>query len=425
MASLQDTADSQKPPRAVVPLDKRPLNETFTLPDMTPINVNEQKDQKITISIGKTPHNYKVPASKEEQEKDLETIVEFKPLDGRKARVSLHGVVEDSRAQELDVWELRTFDSKLSFQDIWCALYGFWIRRDEHDRYPIQVGSEFSNQEKVFKYLIFSGLAFHAPDAKDDFEVLLDRAAFWQGAGAPLDRSWIRSPQPHPMVVGDLMSTSFPYLLSFTKSDNPSVLTTHPLRPPKPPAGAILYSRYIHSVGSHLQFFHIDPSNKEHFEKFSSWMNDDRVNSGWNLKGDKEQHRKFLQGRMDDPHSVSYISTWDGEFAGYGEFSWGKEDGIAAYIGGLDDYDQATNCLVGEEKFRGRHEFAHMMISMKHFCFLREARTNVIIGDPQSDLSVVELLKAYIPGDVRKMVDLPHKRAAFVSVHFHNREDIC
>lgn len=388
-----------------VPASKRPLNETFTLPDLTPINVNETKGQNILVSIGQTPKEYRIPAPKEEQEKDLKPIVEFAPLQ-RKARVSLHGVVDDSRAEEQEVWELKKLDSKLSFDDIWCALYCFWIRRDDHDRYPIQVGSEFKNEEKVFKYLIFSGLGFRAPDAKHEFELLLDRCTFWQGAGAPLDRSWIRSPQPHPSVVGDLMSTSFPYMVSFTR--NQHVLTTHPVRPPKPPPGAIIYSRYIHSVGSHLQLFHIDPDNKEHSDKLSSWMNDDRISDDWKEKGN-------LQGRMDDPHTISYISTWDGEYAGFGEINWSKEDAVSAFVGGLNDYDQGTTSLVGDDKFNGRNQFAHMTLSTKHFCFLREPRTEVVIGTPQADPDVVGILKTSLPQDLRRQVELPSKKAAFVS----------
>lgn len=391
-----------------IPQSKRPFNETFTLPDLTPINVNETKGQKILVSIGQTPKDYRIPAPKEEQEKNLKPIVEFVPLQ-RKARVSLYGVVDDSRAEEQEVWELKTLDEKLSFEDIWCALYCFWIRRDGFDRYPIQVGSDFKNEEKVFKYLVFSGLGFQAPDAKHEYEVLLDRSTFWQGAGAPLDRSWLRSPQPHPSVVGDLLSTSFPFMLSFTRNQN--VLTTHPVRPPKPPPGAIIYSRYIHSVGSHLQLFHIDPDNKEHSEKLSLWINDNRLSDdGWKReKGD-------LQSRMDDPHTISYISTWDGVYTGFGEINWSKEDAISAFVGGLNDYDQSSTTLIGDENFNGKLEFVHMSLSTKHFCFLRESRTKVVIGVPtQADPDIVGLLKTNLPQDLRRQVELPSKRAAFVS----------
>ncbi|UZJ53871.1 hypothetical protein CBS101457_003191 [Exobasidium rhododendri] len=405
---------SFQPPSAVIKVEDRPLQETFTLPDLTPISVHETKDQKIVVSIGEgvtNTHDFPTFKSKHELEgQQLRPIIEFVPISGRRSQVSLHGVVNDDRVKDEQVWEMIALDEKVNFEDIWSALYAFWIRRDEHDNFPIQVGKSFTNAEKVFRYLTYTALGIHAPDAKDDHEVLLNRSTFWQGAGAPLSRSWLRSPQPHPAAVGDLMSTSFPYMLAFTRGDN--VLTTHPVRPPKPPPGAIVYSRYIHSVGAHLQFTHIDPSNKEHFSKFSSWMNSDRVNAGWKEKGDEQHHRDFLDGRMKDPHNVSYISSWDGEFAGYGEFSWSKEDGVAAFVGGLDDYDQGTHSLVGEDKFRGKHRFAHMMLSMKHFCFLREPRTQVVIGEPRTDLHVVQLLKAYVPQEVVKEVELPHKRAS-------------
>jgi uncharacterized protein (DUF736 family) len=416
MASTQTTPS--QPPSAVVSVEDRPLQGIFTLPDLTPISYHETKGQKIVVSIGEgvtdTQHFPSFKSKEELEAQKFEPIVEFAPVSsGSKSQVSLHGVVNHDRVQEEQVWEMKALKEKVNFEEIWSALYAFWICREEHKNFPLQVGESFTNSEKVFRYLTYSGLGIHAPDAKHEHEVLLNRSTFWQGAGAPLSRTWLRSPQPHPAAVGDLMSTSFPYMLAFTRSDN--VLTTHPVRPPKPPPGAIIYSRFVHSVGAHLQFTHIDPTNEDHLAKFSAWMNSDRVDAAWKQKGDEEHHRRFLQGRMDDPHSISYISTWNGAYAGYGELSWSKEDSVAAFAGGLDDYDQGTRCLVGEEKYRGKHQHAQMMLSMKHFCFLREPRTQVVIGEPRTDLHVVRLLKTHVSQDVVKEVELPHRRAALVS----------
>lgn len=212
--------------------------------------------------------------------------------------------------------------------------------------------------------------------------------------------------------------------MAFTRKENPPVLTVHPLRPPKPAPGTIVYSRYIHSVGSHLKLTHIDHHNAEHFSKYCAWQNSDRVNVGWRERGPEEHHRKYLEKCLADPHSISYILSWDGEYAGYGEASWTKEDGAAAFIGAsgghsiIDDWTQGTHLLIGEEKFRGRHRFAQAMISMKHFCFLREPRTNTVIGEPRYDLNIISLLAAYLPQDYRKEVELPHKRSVLVRMNF-------
>jgi hypothetical protein len=191
------------------------------------------------------------------------------------------------------------------------------------------------------------------------------------------------------------------------------VLTTHPLRPAKPAPGSVVYARFIPSVGELLELTHIDASDKTHFDAYTRWQNSDRVNVGWREKGDAEHHRRYLSESLADPHKMGYLVSWNGEPAGYGECNWNQEDGMAAFVGGCGPYDQGTHLLVGEEKFRGRHRFASIMVSMKHLCFLREPRTEVVIGEPRFDLSIIPLLKAYLPQDLVKEVELPHKRAVF------------
>ena len=147
------------------------------------------------------------------------------------------------------------------------------------------------------------------------------RASFWQGAGASLARHWLRSPIAHPSLSP---LCPFPFFESFTRGEH--VLTTHPRRPPKPAPGSVLYARYICAVGQMLKFTHIHASNPQHFEAYQRWQNSDRVNVGWREKGPEEKHRAYLADRLADPHIMGFIVEWDGEFAGYGEMSWVKED---------------------------------------------------------------------------------------------------
>lgn len=264
------------------------------------------------------------------------------------------------------------------------------------------------------RYLVHTGLGFSPPDAKTPNQLLLDRAAFYQGAGAPLGLSWLQTPEPNGATeFGALTSSAFPFVLSFTRKDDPPVLTTHPLRPPKPAPGSLVYSRFIPAVGEHLDIYHINPNDKEHFETYSRWQNSDRVNVGWRERGDDEHHRRYLTESLADPHKMGYIFSWNGQWAGYGEANWNKENGMAAFVGGCGPWDQGTHMLNGEEKFRGRHRFASIMVSLKHMCFLREPRTDIVIGEPRFDLSIIPLLKNYLPQDVVKEVELPHKRAVF------------
>lgn len=284
-----------------------------------------------------------------------------------------------------------------------------WLRRDPYERLPVQISG--ANKGKVARYFAQTGLGFVAPDAKNEAQILLVKSAFYQGAGAPESLSWLRSPRPSASEFGPLSTNVFPNILSFTRKE--TVLTTHPLRPPKPAPGTVVYSRFIPAVGELLELIHIDANNPAHFEAYSKWQNSDRVNVGWRERGSDDHHRQYLLKSLADPHMMGYIVAWNGEFAGYGEANYNKENGMAAFVGGCDEFDQGTHLLIGEEKFRGRFRFASIMVSMKHMCFLRDPRTNVVIGEPRYDLPIIPLLKAYLPQDVVKEVELPHKRAVF------------
>jgi len=210
----------------------------------------------------------------------------------------------------------------LSFNPLYLSLLSVWIHHQSLEKLPIELdSSSLSNSSALRDYLINTGLAHTFPTSSSPLELLLIRPSFWQAAGAPISLSWLRSPIPHPQ--------SFPYILSFTSSTSPPVLTTHPLRPPKPSPGSILYSRFIFSVGQHLTLTHIDGNDSRHFETYKKWQNSDRVNVGWKERGDDEKHRKYLKDRLEDKHIMGFMVEWNGELAGYGEMSWVKEDGGA------------------------------------------------------------------------------------------------
>lgn len=64
------------------------------------------------------------------------------------------------------------------------------------------------------------------------------------------------------------------------------------------------------------------------------------MNHGWREKGDDEHHRKYIEEKLRDKHSMGFLVAWDGEFAGYGECGYVKEDHMGTFVGGLGDYDQ-------------------------------------------------------------------------------------
>jgi hypothetical protein len=43
------------------------------------------------------------------------------------------------------------------------------------------------------------------------------------------------------------------------------------------------------------------------------------------------------------------------------------------------------------------------MTAMKHACFLRDPRTDVVVGEPRSDLPIVPRLKIFLPQEFNRV----------------------
>ncbi|KAJ9480425.1 Aerobactin siderophore biosynthesis protein, partial [Pseudozyma hubeiensis] len=375
---------------------------TFTLPGRktlakVQVDVDAESDEQALDAVEASI----VISLAQDGEANFAPVARWVKLD-RLAKTSLHGVVNEDRATYQHAWSFELLDGGVEPQRaLWAAVYSFWIRHKRSDRLAVFLQGARAVEQR--SHMIQVGLGFASPTETD--LILLDRNAFWQAAGAPCDLHWLQSPIPSSGV--------FPHVLAFTQSTSPPVLATHPLRPPKPARGSVVYSRYVFSCSQHLELVHIDASNPQHFEAYCRWQNSDRVNHGWREKGPQDKHLKYIQDKNADPHAMGVLVMWDGVPAGYGEMVWSKEDGMAAFVGGLGDYDQGTHLLIGEEQFRGKHRFTACMVSLKHACFLRDPRTDVVVGEPRYDLDIIPLLATFLPQEFRKEVELPHKRAVF------------
>jgi N5-hydroxy-L-ornithine N5-transacylase len=319
-----------------------PREQSFTLPDgKTWIKSIQNDESTLTISVGE---NVKVSLHKQE----------------KKLRTSPPGIVNDDRAEHAEIWLLKNSAAgKLGAESLWSAIYDVWIRNYEKDVLPFTLCTEtVSDASDLTTYLIHTGLAYTLEDGAT--ELLLIRATFWQSAGSPPSLAWLRSPVPS-LAISPLNPSIFPLHTSFTRGTN--VATTHPLRPPKPAPGAVIYSRYIFALNEHLTFTHINGDDPRHFEAYSRWQNSDRVNVGWRERGDDEHHRKYIRDRLADKHIMGFMVEWNGELAGYGEIAWVKEDHLGTFVGGLGDWDQGTHLLIGEDKFRGKHRCKLMKYS--------------------------------------------------------------
>ncbi|CAK7215092.1 hypothetical protein SCUCBS95973_002361 [Sporothrix curviconia] len=308
---------------------------------------------------------------------------------------------------------------------LWTAIYGLWLHPHSRDK---DLHAVVVNNSRLASYVRASGLGIISPyssasstttDVPADAVFWLHREAFWQGAGAPNTQTWVRSRPETTLLPGFAGAGSFPSQLGFTRGGN--VCTVHPVRPPKPPPGTLLYSRYIVELGEQLRIYHIDADNATHFEHYARWQNSDRVNAGWRERGPDEHHRRYLAQQLADPHTMSCIYEWDGQLAGYMEIGYVMEDNVACFIGSncnvvVGEFDQNTHFLVGEEKFRGGKRYQAANLSMKHYAFLRDARTKQMIGEPQVGLSTLAIQERFIPMEKKKRFHLPHKTSMLIAL---------
>ncbi|KAL9044906.1 MAG: hypothetical protein Q9214_001989 [Letrouitia sp. 1 TL-2023] len=241
---------------------------------------------------------------------------------------------------------------------------------------------------------------------------------FWQGAGSPFGPRALWAPhgpfERHlrkrtmafpPLVVDYTFTTLFPA----TK-----VHAQHPLRPCKPVPGSTIYSRYVPHLQEYFSMIALDHQNEEHINLFHKWQNTARVSRFWNESGSIEKHRQYLRRTHEDRHLISILGKFDDSFFAYFEIYWAKEDQLGAYYS-AEDFDRGRHFLVGEEQFRGPHRATVWEAALTHYMFLDEPRTMLVVGEPNIANSSALKYDVATGYNVEKHVDLPHKRAAFIS----------
>lgn len=370
---------------------------------------------------GDAETRFKLPDGKTEVKIDHETYVVQRQNQKLACWITEHSrdtrispaMVDEDRAVRGVVLELQSCTPlQIDFEAAWIAIYALWLHPQHRfdEVIPISV-----HDDNIRRFLRYTGLAVRSPFEGNDETILwLQHEAFWQGAGAPDRQHWLRA-RPEVEFPGfQAQIGAFPNQMAFTRKGN--VCTVHPLRPPKPEPGRVIYSRFIVELGQLLEIVHIDIDNPRHFSSYTRWQNSDRVNHGWKERGDDSHHRAYLQGQLADPHSMSCLFLWDGEPAGYCELGWAKEDNAACFINSncnivLGEHDQNSHVLVGEEKYRGGKRYQAVATSIKHTCFLRDPRTKQVIAEPRIDLPSVPIQDRFLPQEKKKRFHLPHKDA--------------
>ncbi|KAL5518321.1 hypothetical protein ACEPAH_3 [Sanghuangporus vaninii] len=275
---------------------------------------------------------------------------------------------KDNSIPKYNVLELREIMhgqrlSEISVSELWACIYALWTIYHIQENIPVSLSSSLPDVEVLTSFLLQSLLARKALDPAENTLFLL-RSTFWQA-----DYSL------------------FPHTQSFTRSS--AVIAQHPLRPPKPPKGKVIYRRYCSEVGRMLSFHVVKPDDTADVEAFHYWMNDERVDEWWGERGDLAKHRAYIQRALNDPTVLPLIMSWDGERMGYIVLTWIQENHLAPYIpNGAQNYDRGVHLLVGEDKFRGP-AYSRAWVRYIHYIFLAGPRTERFIGEPKRSNTVV------------------------------------
>jgi hypothetical protein len=336
------------------------------------------------------------------------------------------------------VWEAQASGDALLAQS-WLVAYTIFTIRPTGEYFRLTL--EGPGSDSLASQLKAVALAVDHPkqQSKDsnavsgDGELLVLRGNFWQGAGSPFGPRPVWLPEDQP----SFSPSSYPLApLDFTMTiDPPTALVWHPRRPVKPRPGSVIYSRWIPHLGETFSMVALDWEDKDHLNLFHQWQNDPRVSQGWNETGTLEQHREYLRRAHDDPHQITVLARFDDICFAYFEIYWAKvrdnmsrmmpasylkhtntnrqEDRLGAYYS-ASDFDRGRHSLVGDVRYRGPHRVTAWWSSLMHYLFLDDPRTMWVVGEPKHTNGSVLMYDLIHGFGLDKLVDLPHKRSAFV-----------
>lgn len=214
---------------------------------------------------------------------------------------------------------------------IWTLVYAMTTMRPAEEAFRLSFSG--AQKEELLKELSATGLGVPFPNdstksAENLQDIVISRAAFWQGAASPFGPrpAWVASPD----LNGDLRQplTDFParplqYTVTTDRGPR-AVNAQHPVRPPKPARGSTIYSRYIPHLDEFFSMVHLDYTDDTHLGLFNKWQNDPRVAANWKETGTLEQHREYLRKMDEDPHQFAVLAKFDDNYFAYFEVYWGK-----------------------------------------------------------------------------------------------------
>jgi hypothetical protein len=231
-------------------------------------------------------------------------------------------------------WSSSTLPTPAQF---WLLSYAIFVLRPELETVRISLNGPSSSS--LSTAIVATSLAIehpsqdplrNEPQEPHSNELLLLRATFWQGAGAPFGAgsAWLPSAEKEARFTTNEAALTYTMTTLFPST---RVHTLHPRRPAKPTPGSVIYSRYIPHLDENFSMIALDYQNPEHVGYFHTWQNDPRVAAGWNEEGSVEQHTEYLRKMDADPHQVAVLARFEETCFAYFEIYWAKVCGTLLY----------------------------------------------------------------------------------------------
>ncbi|CAJ0550451.1 Ff.00g103810.m01.CDS01 [Fusarium sp. VM40] len=319
-----------------------------------------------------------------------------------------------------------------SLAQIWLLVYALFTLRTSVESYRLELcginavilGQQLKAVLLAIDHPLKGREKRPAVDKTDRSLVLLLRSTFWQGAGSPFGPRPVWCPDESPSSLpatnplGSYPLTPLQNTTTITSAGDPDdpervQQSWHPVRPVKPAAGAVVYSRWIPHLNETFSMVSLDYTDAEHVRMFHEWQNDPRVSQGWNLTGTLEQHREYLRKVHEDPHVIAILAKYDDTHFAYFEVYWAKEDRLGGYFN-AGDFDRGRHSLVGDVRFRGPHRVSAWWSSLMHYLYLDDPRTMFVVGESQETNTTIVMYDFVHGSGLDKLIDLPHQRSAFV-----------
>ncbi|WFD25446.1 hypothetical protein MNAN1_000406 [Malassezia nana] len=270
-------------------------------------------------------------------------------------------------------------ERELSLLHAWTLVYGLVTLWSDQEAWVVA-----RTPSTPITALLACGLAVPHPEHVDACDwatkgdVLVLRAAFWQGAGPLGAAAWVPSQSgtvPYPYLPATYVHAA--------RGLVPSV--QHPRRPLKLDGmdAAPVYRRYVPDLQQTLTFRVARSDSDADVDLLHRWHATERVCTGWRQDLPREQHKAYLAAQEASSDSIALIGEWDGEPFGYVEIYYAKESNLRGFYD-VGDYDRGFHALVGEERFRGPHRVRTWMGSVIHMLFLLDPRTMRVVSEPRA-----------------------------------------